>query len=663
MSKLKMTPIEVFSTLTNTGQDINFLTQQCDLHKIIAYYCNYGDRLKNFLAEGHHYIKGRRGTGKTVLMARAYTECVLSWDSSYLERPDKALNNERVLGVYIDLPTATRSLTGNNESLEYTFVDTLLNAIIEQVSGIVQPGRSQPKGLFTKMLNALGKGGSVDKHKTKALNEFEKAKESLKDANYLPKMRTRDKRVIGRSGKNINVKLTPTTGINVGISSPNKEVENNRLYEDALPLAAVRILKKIDNSRKKAGISKIYVFLDEFSNLAPRNKAGNWEDLYDLQKRLTGVLKTLFGGFNIYFKIALITDRYTLGYLEPQQDISEISLDLPDIFKLAKNHKDGMKKLDAMTRTILENRLKVFSPGTHLEDLFAMDPDEVISILSRASMCVPRTLGRILTKANQKSNGPIDEYALRESIREDHYKMRDLLSKPIGSYRIYSVSYERLWKKMLEHNEGIQKEFHDIPASHFYCHSKYEQYLRPFRENYLIHLIQKNFEPPGVKLGSSDLYDLYAFDYGAIAASSGYGLPETKINEVWNQFNYDSIIEPYFSEVQETYRCEECGKNYHKNDFPGHVIPQFCIIHGEKLKLVIPNNPGIESQLLEVELRIVQIIASISTPAKAIEIANNIDGCSYQKVAWFAKLNPHYVTRKREREYKKRSRYLYFKAS
>lgn len=666
MTKTGMAPIDVFSTLTNTGQDINFLTKKYDLEKIIDYYCNYGDRLRNFLTEGHHYIKGRRGTGKTALMARAYTECVLSWDSSYLERPDKALTRERVLGVYIDLYTATRSLIGNNESLEYTFVETLLNAIIDQVSGVMQPGRSQSKGLFTKMLNALSKGGRVSKHKTEALNEFEKAKESLKEANYLPRMRTREKKINRHPGKKIDFNLTPASGINVSVLSQSKELENYRVHEGALPLAAARILKEIENSRKKAGISAIYVFLDEFSNLSSRNKAGNWEDLYDLQKRLTGVLKSLFGGVNIYFKIAVITDRYTLGHLEPQQDISEISLDIPDIFKLAKDFKDGMKKLEAMTRTILENRLKVFAPGTHIEDLFAMDPDVAIRILTRASMCVPRTLGYILTYANQKAKGPIDEPSLREGLIEYHYKMRKRLSDPIGSDRIYSISYERLWKKMLERSEGIQKNFPHIPSSHFYCHSRYDQYLRPLRENYLIHLIQKNFEPPGIKLGRRDLYDLYSLDYAATSAYSNYGLPDIENIELWKQLNFDSIIEPYFSEEEETYRCEECGKKYYKSDYSDHGIPRFCTVDGKKLQLVISDDDstrGIEKQLLEVELQILQFLITTPIPLKAIEIAGNIDGCSFQKVAWFAKLHPEWITRKRQITYKKRTPFIYCKAN
>lgn len=126
-----------------------------------------------------------------------------------------------------------------------------------------------------------------------------------------------------------------------------------------------------------------------------------------------------------------------------------------------------------------------------------------------------------------------------------------------------------------------------------------------------------------------------------------------------------TLVEPYFSKQEETFSCEKCPNPYRKSDFIDIPFPTFCPKHGIPLKKILPKNAGdqgIEKKLFEVELRIIQFLKASATqesPVKAIIIAQNIDGCSYQKAMWFAKLHPEWISRRKLKPQNKRSPYVY----
>jgi len=268
----------------------------------------------------------------------------------------------------------------------------------------------------------------------------------------------------------------------------------------------------------------------------------------------------------------------------------------------------------------------------------------------------------------------MDEMALRSGIKETHVQNREDLFRTLGKDgkdRVYPDAYERLWKDLLE-QAGTVRSIYRVEASHFLIgDSKYESYLRPLREHYLVHLVQEGFALPG----DARQFSLYAFDYAACTEFQGlgYGLPRLEDARTWEQLIYDPIIARYALAIEgkkpeELYRCERCNEVYSRSSFgnlPGHIRLKHCLNCGGKLQgimLAPVGRPGVGGQFSPVEREIIFVVHRKSAEGyvvKAIEIAEEAN-CSFQKVAWFARLHPEWIARKKSPGVSKRTPYLYY---
>src|SRR5437763_701124 len=86
---------EAFSSMLRA--DYIALSDIEKLKLLSIYYVDTLGFLDQILSENDQLIVGRRGTGKTTLLYRAFVECMDSWDRS----TDNA--SRRKLGIYIDL--------------------------------------------------------------------------------------------------------------------------------------------------------------------------------------------------------------------------------------------------------------------------------------------------------------------------------------------------------------------------------------------------------------------------------------------------------------------------------------------------------------------------------------------------------------------------------
>lgn len=655
----------LIDTLKWPGHDAGLLRQKADLDSIIESYCDFGGHLHSLLSLGHHYIKGRRGTGKSALMVRACAECVLSWDEAYLERSarERALKQERVLGVYIDLAAAKRLVEHSSSSIELCFVETLLEEIETQLSDVWQPRGSQSKEFFGRTFNNLRRQGRIDKKREQALENFKQAVADLREWQFHPTEQIHTKQLDSDVDISFGATVSTNPEIFGGFSRGRSGTEVSYVGH-LIPPTAADILRRLEFARKQADISAIYVFLDEFSNVG---ELAEKEEIENLQTRLSRILKTLLRSGSIFFKISVISDRYTLGALEPQHDVSEISLDISNVFENATDFASGMRTLTRKTYTILQKRLEVFAPGIHLEDLFAMDIDEAVSLLTLESMGNPRTIGRILEYAQEDPvEVPVDEQSLRSGIHKDHIRW-ERIYKGLARAGVYDEFYEFLWSEIVDYSKHLRNTYNDIPVSLFLAHSRFEDFLRPLRENYLVHLIQEDFTLPGTRLAQ---HSLYMFDYDACSSFTEYGLPQSQDSTLWKHFIYDSLMDQYAAGESDTlYRCQNCGQFYATSQFPPEVDFNRCMSCGGALGLLptkAKGRLGIDSEFSDTEIQIVQFVFMTSGDGylpRAVEIAQNVDGCTYQKAAWFAKKYPHFVGRVKPMGASRRLPYRYYDAT
>ena len=72
------------------------------LENLNDYYVDFFNLLPKILQNQDSFINGRRGTGKTTLLMRAYYECMKTI-SPIIKEESYLLQNKRVLPIYIDL--------------------------------------------------------------------------------------------------------------------------------------------------------------------------------------------------------------------------------------------------------------------------------------------------------------------------------------------------------------------------------------------------------------------------------------------------------------------------------------------------------------------------------------------------------------------------------
>ena len=106
-----------------------------DLKVLDEYYVDFLKNLPQILQKQDSYISGRRGTGKTTLLMRAYYEC-LKTISPRVKWKSELLSEKKVLPIYIDLSKCKDIFEESDDTtLERNFI--LKNAL-QTISKVFQ---------------------------------------------------------------------------------------------------------------------------------------------------------------------------------------------------------------------------------------------------------------------------------------------------------------------------------------------------------------------------------------------------------------------------------------------------------------------------------------------------------------------------------------------
>lgn len=378
---------ESFNSMLRT--DYISLNDVEKLNLLAEYYVDYFGYLPQILEHSDQLLVGRRGTGKTTLVYRAFVECMRSWQGDGSD----SLTPPRTLGIYIDLSkchSLDSASMGEFADFEHVFVTELYEAISEQLYRF-WPSLSKEPSLLKRIFSS-----TEQKRAAEVQDDLEQLALLLREG--LPRITKTNSAAVektqrskGNRGAKVAGSFSKDPSISAELADGNEtEITQKTNIEEQTTyrLAIADILRILQSLREKADIPAILVYVDEFSSLS-----------IELQRRFTTLLRRILGTHaGVFIKLCAITDNYTLGSsIILQRDLFEISLDLDAYIERNGSLNRAMLGLKEQVKKIVTSRLEAYK--CPLPDTLFDNPDEVWAVLSMEAMGVPRTLGIVLQQA------------------------------------------------------------------------------------------------------------------------------------------------------------------------------------------------------------------------------------------------------------------------
>lgn len=417
------------------------------LDQLSEYYVDFYNNVPTVLQEQDSFICGRRGTGKTTLLMRAYYECLKNI-SPKIKDNGSILGNKKILPIYIDLSSCKEIFEEDNGTLiERNFLKVLVGEIKIQLENIFE-------------LNSF----KIFKKKVSNISEFEYIKQVLiegltikrkaKDVISQEKNSLKDEISVGLSLDNVNCNIKEEGAYERQINKGIEEIKGLNVQE---------FLRNLSEIRRAAKLDAIYVFIDEFSDLTEEE-----------QKCFSILLKKLLGSkINVFFKVGTITDRYNFGsQIIIGRDIFPISLDLSEFVERYGGIVSAMKVMEDFTGKLIEKRLDIFSKKTKFVDVFKGRREEILARITREAMGVPRTIGLILQHSlGQAECSTLDN---RISLKDINFGMRATRKIYFQQFqgaiksKLIQGHYMDMWNSILEKalKEKEKTKKNPRPSSH-----------------------------------------------------------------------------------------------------------------------------------------------------------------------------------------------------
>lgn len=589
------------------------LDQINELENLENYFVDYFGILQGLLQKQDNFISGRRGTGKTTNLLRAYYEC-LKTISPKLNDKESIFDKEKVLPIYIDLSTCNELFDSENnlQLIEVHFIRQIIESLKRQLELMFDD---------------------------KFLLVFKKENPALDDLEYIEKVLVEGIALRNQSNVTISTKSKETAGaeINSKLSltdlelgsklSSNSEKEVGQTVTQIRGINVQDFLNKINDIKKKAKIDNIFIFIDEYSDLSQNS-----------QHKFAGLLKTFLGSrIGMFFKVGVITDRYDFGdKIIIGRDIFPIPLDFNEYVERYGGAMAAIKKMQEFVETLVIKRINIFCDGLTFTEIFKANKDQVFSRITKETIGVPRTIGMILqqsfiqaqTNATDKKIGLAELNYGISSARKTYQKQFE------GSIKrkLLSGFYMDMWNAIIAKAVYEKNKHPERPASHLLVDPIRKEYLNILCENFHLHFLSENIAS---KYGGN--YHLYSIDYD-ICNEYNIKYAEDKDEYTAVRFVYDAVLsafDPYFTkEKSKSYRCPTCTRIYEESEVLKSKIKR-CFEDDAVLEEIVHlSMPKTEGNYAEVEIKILGQISSLTKveAMNAREIADAV-GCTTQKVS------------------------------
>lgn len=586
--------------------------------------------LNQILDDNHVILKGRKGTGKSTI---------------FLQAENLLKNKKGNLPIYINLQSCYEEIRTTNSDLEKYYL--YLNFFNE----VLQTIESKITCLFP------------DK-------EIKELFKRIKDGEYLDADFQRSLAVSKTVQEDKNIQVTAEEA-NIGVtalldrsSTTQKNYETNEIRVFSIN----KILTEIKKILKKYKITKIYLLLDDFSELT-----------YDSQKMIIdSLIAPIITSYNDYFviKLAAYPYRIYLGTIDSTK-IIPVSLDFYDVYEKTSSNYTQVEELgiEYVQRTI-ERRLKVYTDGQlNLEDIFDTDKETIktyMKTLFYASSGIPRCLGYILSycylgsinKGNgiavQDINNASKKYFIDNQLADFFNDVRFKQSFYDDKNILDQVAQKNLMDELIKKSKSIKREIIAsnkkgvvkkifletikdyrkgiitwLPTSHFYLTKDIENILQTLELYFIVTKFNEgSSRTPGQKVS------YFGLNYGMCLENGiDYGKPEFRRSyDYWRQeeFDFSDYIPSVLYSI-EIPICKTC--NYEYSDEKEYTMAlkfERCLKCGSeksiekvnkfKEKLKVQIDTWKEKSLPDLHIDILRLLFNnIDTPLSAYDIGSELD--------------------------------------
>jgi hypothetical protein len=613
--------------------------------------------LETMLRESTTFLIGRKGTGKSTVFQRAQHEL---------------RTRSNVISAYVDIKTVFESadvdptLPAQLAKLGVALSDESLQKVLLYRAFIISVFKEIKSELHSQIRSSIFENALrlVGYKKSDISGELDELLDGSFEAQITDitafkqtsfkagqEQSATNKSAAEGSGEGSVSLRDAKLSVSARVSGEASSVTNETLSEEysAVLIRTFNLTKIIEDLRStlnKVGIRKLYLFIDDFSEL-PEGA---------MQIFVDTVLAPLNNWSNelIKFKIAAYPGRIYLGKID-RTKIDEIYIDLYNLYG-DRDVTTMEDKATDFTRRLIDSRFRHYA-GKSFSYFCDDDADAVFRQLFYSSMANPRILGHILSN-------------LRDSVTAYHHAIgaRAVLDASAKYYEekiepffgIQKFTHESFSERasifsLKELLEGIVTEARKLrnykssvvtrdirgrtPSSHFHIAKPLEAALRTLELNFFLTLYYEMRDRDGKDVS------VYALNHGLCQKYTlAFGRPsrrrEDRLYFVERIFDYTSMVRRFLESNQEI-KCDSCGTIYGLDKLDGLIMYQMLcpacrsgtcevINLSKRYENVIRSvDPGL--LLPATELGILETLYTEKRQMAPSEIAGELD-CSYQLI-------------------------------
>jgi len=624
--------------------------------------------LDTVLSGNTTFLFGRKGTGKSTIIARAQSEI---------------RNKKESLSVYLDVKSINESSQTSDilskQPAEYDFLNEVIQPhllrksfLIEVFSRLVDEIESICKK--TRIIDRfLGKNWKYEDLQRELDILKEQVRAGIMNESEIPILQSIESeaknrhKFLSKKDKSAEVKVSvnpasPTGSFNLKSGSVEEVLDDDELYSK-YSSAILRtfpyqdFIKKLASLLDELSFSSLIIFFDDFSELS-------WIE----QRLFVDVILAPLNNTSdekIKLKVAAYPGRVYYGNIDPGK-IDILNLDFFNLYQSSDVQTMEEKATD-YTKRLLENRFRsfdinpidYFSPAAELADYY--------SLLFQTSFNVPRLIGHIL------HNCYLDQISRNEKITLQSIRLasKKHYEKVLSAYfdRKNRFATEPFSRKLDRHNQQVLLErltseaaslkskistgevggkyfdgLSNPPVSHFTIYPTLEPMLASLELNFLVTKYHEMRDKSGVDVS------VYCLNYGLCEDQRlAWGYPKGRRDDrsyfVQRCFSFNSVIHQFLAATV-TIKCDTCEATFPIED--KDKIEYFdwqCkeCKQGRCSEVSLSEDYIRELQTLnddlkleEVELDILEVLNSEGREMRAGEVSALIDK-SHQLVGWRTK--------------------------
>ena len=548
--------------------------------------------LRQVLDDNHVLLKGRKGTGKSTIFLRAEQE--ISKD-------------KHKISVYINLQSCyeeIKTANSDRENNSLTQYRTFYNFFVEIVKSITE--KLSPKiGVqeCDQIISDIEHGKYIDA-------DFQRSIEVTNSTNqeYTASLNGS----LTLSSLNASTALDHKTQLGESTTQCLHELRIFSIHE---------IINRIQNLLSKNKIYKVYLFLDDFSELNENNQ----------KLVVDSLIAPIISSYNQIFKVKIAgyPSRTYLGNIDSSK-LPTHCLDFYDVYEKSSSTYTQVEELaiNYIERT-LQKRIEVYTNSqiqiSELFDLSKATLKDYLKTLFYSSAGIPRSLGYILTYCFLSSinqgrtitlsniDNAAEKYYLdnilpdffndvrfKQSFYDDknllnQITQKNLLNKIVQKMQdikrdvIDEYSSQRLKKQLFIETlqENKKTTGYWFPTSHFFIRKEMEPLLKTLELYFIVNKFHEgSSREPGKKIS------IYGLNYGLCYEKRiDYGKPASRrAYDYWRQDEFDlsSFIPSAISDV-EVRCCSNCQKEYSDIEYSIYEKYHICFQCGKKDTVVTIN--------------------------------------------------------------------------